>query len=113
MKKISYGFTLVELMVVLVILAILAAMAVLIFNNNTDYARKNSCDANIRVVEGAVTMYNAQVGKWPSSVDDLLDTETVDGKTYGPWLKPPNPVCPVNSSATYTIDSDGKVTCSH
>lgn len=113
MKKSSSGFTLTEMMIVLVILAVLAAIALLIINSNTDHAKRNTCDTNIRIIEGAVSFYYAQVGTWPSSVDDLLRTETVDGKTYGPWLKPPKPVCPVNSSATYTIDSDGKVTCSH
>lgn len=113
MKKSSSGFTLTEMMIVLVILAVLAAIALLIINSNTDHAKKNTCDTNIRIIEGAASLYYAQLGTWPSDIDALTKTQTVNGVSFGPWLKPPEPACPVDPNAAYVIGADGHVTCTH
>jgi type IV pilus assembly protein PilA len=57
--KSKKGFTLVELMVVVVILGILVAIAVPMFNASTAKAEKNAIDSNLRIIDGAITMYSA------------------------------------------------------
>jgi len=107
------GFTLIELVIVLAIMSIIAAIAISAYTGNAQKARESSCAANVNIIQNAASVYYAQTGKWPSSIDVLMSTEAIESETYGPWLKPPKPVCPVDPDATYFISADGKVTCSH
>jgi prepilin-type N-terminal cleavage/methylation domain-containing protein len=94
------GFTLVELMVVLVIIGILVAIAVPIYNKTQAAAEKRACQANLRILEGAVAQYQLENdGDLPGELGNLSDyIKDVD-----------NLECP--SGGTYTIDTDGAVTC--
>lgn len=70
------GFTLVELMVVLVIIGILVAIAVPIYNKTQATAEERACQANLRILEGAVAQYQLDNdGALPTelSVSDLSD----------------------------------------
>ena len=55
----STGFTLIELMIVILILAVLVAIAVPIYISATDNAKKRTCQANLRSIDGATEMYKA------------------------------------------------------
>lgn len=111
LMKSKKGFTLVELMVVIIILGILVAIAIPIYNNVTKSAKENACKANIRTIQSAVQMYQADHdGKLPSSLRDLV-SESESGTKYIDEL----PKCPVSD---YTADYDyerttGIVSCDH
>jgi len=109
LMKSKKGFTLVELMVVIIILGILVAIAIPIYNNVTKSAKENACAANIRTIQSAVQMYQADHdGTLPSSLSDLVPDS---GTKYIDEL----PKCPVSD---YKVDYDynsttGIVSCDH
>ena len=101
------GFTLVELMVVVAILAALTVIAIPLFNNKTDDAKKTACDANIRTIESAMAMAEAE-GVEIKSVGDLVAKK---------FLKEA-PQCPFDEDKAtkdgdYKIDENGKVKCNY
>lgn len=65
--KSQKGFTLVELMVVLVIIAILVAIAIPLYAGTQNNARTRACDANIRIINGAIAQYYAEHSAYPQA----------------------------------------------
>lgn len=66
------GFTLVELMVVVVIIGILVAIIIPIYNRVQDNAAMKSHEANLRTIDGAISMYVAEEGTDPKDIDTLV-----------------------------------------
>lgn len=66
MLKREPGFTLIELMVVVLIISILVAVAYPVYSLSRDTAWKNTCKANLRIIDGAIQIYRAQNGEYPN-----------------------------------------------
>ena len=68
LKKNQKGFTLVELMVVVVIIGVLVAIAIPVYNEVQDKAKRNAEEANIKIIESAIQVYLTDGG----SLDDIV-----------------------------------------
>lgn len=97
MKKGNKGFTLVELMVVVVIIGVLTAIAVPVYNNASEQAKLNAIAANLRIINGAISQYQANnAGANPA------DSGALDGEYLQSWPLDPKGV-------TYAVGTVGPV----
>lgn len=87
----QYGFTIVELLVVIVVISILAAITIVAFNGVQSSARDAALRADVRNGVGQIESTAAQSGVYPDSIADSgIDegAETSSGNTYSYLLKP-------------------------
>ena len=82
------GFTLVELMVVIVIIGLLATIVVINVLPSRDKASATKAKTDIQTIEGALEMYQLQVGRYPTTAQGLQALKTppqgVDASRYQP-----------------------------
>lgn len=100
-KQNEKGFTLVELMVVVLIIGVLVAIAVPVYNSATARAETSACDANKRIIDAAVLMWQMEQDNPSTEIPDSI--EDLSG------FFQETPKCP--SGGTYTLDTNG-TTCS-
>ena len=97
------GFTLAELMIVIVIIGILTAIAIPVYNISKAKAEASACQANLRMIDSAIQQYmfnnNITEGLGANFPLDNLKEYFSDGV----------PKCP--SGGTYSVTTDGYVTC--
>lgn len=87
------GFTLVEIMIVVAIIGLLAAIAIPNFMKAREKAQTNACVANLRQVDGAITLWALDDSK--SSTDAVTMADLVPD-----YIKAA-PACP--AGGTYTL----------
>jgi len=124
----QFGFTLVELLIVVVILGILAAVAIPQFADSTEEARASNLQTNLAVVRNSIEFYRTNHrGKYPGypvgggtptealTVAQLTLASKADGSTaapgtagfdYGPYVRENIPENPINGLATLTVVAD-------
>jgi len=80
------GFTLIELLIVISIIAILAATIIPNFIGFDTEARLTATKTNLDTLRTRVTLFRAKEGRYPASLQELLDTYYLDVGVKKPYL---------------------------
>jgi len=95
----EWGWTLVELVIVIIILGLIAGIAIPAYLNLTDNAKINACQAQQAAIKSAVLLYYAKnQGTLPDSL------------TQGMFVDNTIPSCPSGGTISYSKDSDSTFT---
>ena len=85
-KKRQQGFTLLELMIVIAIIAILAATLIPNFIGFDTEAKLASTKTNLNTLRTRISLYRAKEGKYPKTMQELLETTYNDLGVQKPYL---------------------------
>jgi general secretion pathway protein G len=69
--KLSAGFTLIEVMVVVVILGVLATMVMPKILDKPEQARRTKAKVDIRSIQSALAMFKTDTGRFPTTAEGL------------------------------------------
>ncbi|MCX5715360.1 MAG: prepilin-type N-terminal cleavage/methylation domain-containing protein [Candidatus Omnitrophica bacterium] len=94
------GFTLVEIMIVVAIIGLLAAIAIPNFIQARTKAQTNTCIANLKQIDGAISLWALDNGKG--------NADTVTVANLVPTYIKATPYCPLDTAkAGYTLTTVG------
>jgi general secretion pathway protein G len=81
------GFTLIELLVVLAIVALLLTLAVPRFFPSVDAAKETILQDNLRSVRVVIDQYHADTGRYPDSLEQLVEKKYLARLPVDPILE--------------------------
>ncbi|HEX4584494.1 MAG TPA: prepilin-type N-terminal cleavage/methylation domain-containing protein [Burkholderiaceae bacterium] len=103
------GFTLVELMVVMVLIALLLTIAVPRYFGTIDTGKASVQRQNISAIRDAIDKYYGDLGKYPETLQDLVDKKYLRSVPVDPITNLPNwvviPPTDPNLTGVYDIRS--------
>ncbi len=71
-RKMSKGFTMVELMAMLIIIGLLATLVVTKVASQIDRARRTTTKANLKILHSAVNQFKMDTGRFPTEEEGLM-----------------------------------------
>ena len=86
MKR-TRGFTLIELLVVLGIVALLLTLAVPRFFPSVDRTKETILAENLRTTRAVIDQFYADTGRYPESLDQLVEKKYLPRLPYDPVLE--------------------------
>ncbi len=81
------GFTLMELLIVMTIIAILAAAIIPNFIGFDAEAKVAATKSNLDTLRSRITLFRAKEGRYPASLQELVDKSYLDAGVKRPYLK--------------------------
>jgi general secretion pathway protein G len=81
------GFSLIELLVVIGILAVIAAIVAPNLLGKADDANVNATKVQIEQLTAAIDLYRLETGKYPESLQDLVENPGDNPRWKGPYLR--------------------------
>ena len=103
----NFGFTMIELLVVLVILGLLAGLVGPQFFGKVDSSKVRTAETQVKMLKMALQTYRLDVGQFPSSLGDLQSAPSNGGSYWdGPYLEENVPLDPWNNDYVYRRDSN-------
>jgi len=100
------GFTLLELIVVITIIGILGTLVVVRVAGYTTTARITKIKNDLKAIVRAAEFYQARLGQFPQSIEELKTGSTEPGKEQDALLQETKD--PWGNEYYYEIDSNGK-----
>ena len=101
-KRHASGFTLIEILIVVIILGILASLVIPRLAGRTEEARREAAKADIEGgIALALDLYEADNGRYPIQLEDLIHQPADAKKWKGPYLKKGLPKDPWGNSYRY------------
>lgn len=106
-KNANRGFTLMELLIVMAILAMLAALVGPALFNNLGRGQRSAAGQQMDAIATALDSYRLDIGRYPRSLEGLVENDTGRDVWAGPYLRGDLPKDPWGNDYVYTPgDSD-------
>ena len=107
MNRFKKGFTLIELLIVISIIAILAATIVPNFIGFDTEARITTTKTNLDTMRTRITLFRVKEGRYPESIQELLDTYYYDAGVKKPYLnKMPSEMISEKTGNSIFVDAE-------
>lgn len=104
-QKSQFGFSMIELLVVLVILGLLAGLVGPQFFGKVDGAKVRTAETQVKMLKMALQTYRLDVGAYPESLTALASAPADAGQYWdGPYLDETLPKDPWNNDYQYRLE---------
>jgi len=102
-RRRAAGFTLIEILVVVLIIGLLVGLVGQNVFKALFKGQRGAAEIQIKNFDGALDLYRIEFGRYPDSLEDLLE-EDENGEAFLPSI----PLDPWNHEYEYSLEADGK-----